>query len=481
MRRLSRASLCGSQSWLQAAFQAARRAGKPACRQDCLPHHGFSSAFVVFLVLTAALYSQTAPDPSEVLDGAREKIQATMKHLPKYACLQTVDRTYYALSVPYVGQTSCDQISADKKKGRKRLHVDATDRLRFEVAQGMDNEIHALPQAGRFDFTRFDLTEIDQMVDSGPFATGAFGGYLEDIFENDASLYDYRGPKTNDGKQVFVYGYQVAESVSHYEVHAQDSWVITGYSGTFEVDPQTLDIERLTIETSELPAETQLCLADAALDYQRVQIGEGTFLLPRQSQLHLILRNGQETNNIVVFSACREFRTESAVRFESPEGKPVGTLEAPVVPGKPRPPWPSGLAVDLRLTTAIDTDTSAAGDPVTATVVNAVHAVRSLDTLIPAGALVHGRISRIEHHFSPMEYLSIGLSFQSVVFDGALSPFAVRTELPPHFTGTVPIDLLRGLASRMPTPPPDTIVFPHENHHAMPAGTVTHWITWTRP
>ena len=229
------------------------------------------------------------------------------------------------------------------------------------------------------------------MVDSGPFATGAFGGYLEDIFENDAALYDYRGPKTNDGKQVFVYGYRVAESVSHYEVHAHDSWVITGYSGTFEVDPQTLDIERLTIETSELPAETQLCLADAALDYQRVQIGEGTFLLPRQSQLHLILRNGQETNNTVVFSACREFRVESAVRFESPDGKPVGTLEAPVVPGKPRPPLPSGLAVDLRLTTAIDTDTSAAGDPVTATVVNAVHAVRSLDTLIPAGALVHGR------------------------------------------------------------------------------------------
>ena len=67
------------------------------------------------LLLIASLSSaQTAPDPSEVLDGAREKIQATMRRLPKYACVQTVDRTYYALSVPYVGQTSCDQIGADK-------------------------------------------------------------------------------------------------------------------------------------------------------------------------------------------------------------------------------------------------------------------------------------------------------------------------------------------------------------------------------
>jgi len=36
--------VCGSQSLLQAAFQAAGRAGKPACRQDCLPHELTSNA-----------------------------------------------------------------------------------------------------------------------------------------------------------------------------------------------------------------------------------------------------------------------------------------------------------------------------------------------------------------------------------------------------------------------------------------------------
>ncbi|MEI9975408.1 MAG: hypothetical protein WDO73_27075 [Ignavibacteriota bacterium] len=44
--------------------------------------------------------------------------------------------------------------------------MDATDRLRLEVAQGADGEIHSLPRAGRF-----DLTEIDPIVDNGLVAT----------------------------------------------------------------------------------------------------------------------------------------------------------------------------------------------------------------------------------------------------------------------------------------------------------------------
>jgi hypothetical protein len=133
--------------------------------------------------------------------------------------------------------------------------------------------------------------------------------------------------------------------------------------------------------------------------------------------------------------------------------------------------------VDLRLDTAIDTETSAAGDPVSATVVHAVHSDQSAEILIPAGAVAHGRISRIEHHFSPAEYLLIGIAFESVEFDGGSSPFAARTEPPAHFYGTVPIDLLRGLMQRIPTPPPDSVVFANEKHHVMAAGTVLHWIT----
>lgn len=120
----------------------------------------------LLLLSAAALFGQTAPDPSEVLESAREKIHAAMKRLPKYACLQTIDRTYLAPPATYSPKASCDQINADLKKGRKPLHLESTDRLRLEVAHGVDGEIHAYPAA-----SRFDLTEIDQIVDSGPFGT----------------------------------------------------------------------------------------------------------------------------------------------------------------------------------------------------------------------------------------------------------------------------------------------------------------------
>lgn len=435
------------------------------------------SCGVTLLLLSAAtLFGQTAPDPSEVLESAREKIHATMKGLPRYACLQTIDRTYYAPSVLDATRVNCDQIDADRKKGRKPVHVNSTDRLRLEVAHVEDHEIHAYPAA-----SRFDLTEIDQIVDNGPFGTGAFGGYLVDIFDNDGTRYDYRGTQTRDGKQFFVYGYGVAESVSHYEIRAGAGWVNTAYSGTFEIDPRTFEIARLTVLTSELPAESSFCEADSTLEYQRVEIGQGTFLLPKQNDLHLFFRDGRETNNTMVFGGCREFHAESAVLFESPEGKPAGKMELPKAPSAPRPPLPAQLGVDLRMANAIDTDTAAAGDLVTATVVHDVRVRRSFDTLIPAGAIVHGRVSRIEHHLVPSEYLYIGLTFESVEFDGEVSPFFARTELPDHFTGTAAVAAARVLAPRMPPPPPDALVFPHEKRHVMPAGTVIHWITWTKP
>jgi hypothetical protein len=267
---------------------------------------------VLFLVAAVA-YAQTPPDPTMVLDQARAKIATAMKRLPKYACVQTIDRSYYASPKSRPGETSCDQMSADRKNGQKSLRLEKTDRLRLDVAQGLETEIHSRPGA-----SRFDLTELHQIVDSGPFGTGSFGGYLVDIFDNDGTQYDYEGQRTTGNRSVYVYGYAVAQSVSHYEIEDGASWFTTAYSGTFEVDPETFEIGRLTVHTSELPVETHICHADSTMDYQRVEIGDGSFLLPGRTRLQLMLRDGQETDNTTVYTSCREFHAESAVSFSAP-------------------------------------------------------------------------------------------------------------------------------------------------------------------
>jgi len=247
-------------------------------------------------------------------------------------------------------------MSADKKAGQKPTRIEKTDRLRLDVAQGIETEIHSRPGA-----SRFDLTEIDQIVDSGPFGTGSFGGHMLDIFGNDDTQYDFEGQRTTGNHRVYVYGYTVAQSVSHYDIQDGGSWFTTAYSGTFEVDPETPKIGRLTVQTSELPVETRICHADTTMDYQRVEIGDGSFLLPGRTQLQLMFRDGKETDNTTVFTGCREFHAESAVSFGAPS--PTAARAADGAP-KLRAALPRGLETELRLNTAIDTDTSAAGDPV---------------------------------------------------------------------------------------------------------------------
>jgi hypothetical protein len=423
------------------------------------------------------LHCQAAPDPADVLRRARAKINAATAHLLKYACIQTINRAYYAPPTPNHGDSTCGQTVADKK--RKPPRLDVSDRLRLDVAQGEEREMYSWAGAGRF-----DTADIDRIVDRGPIGTGSFGGYLVDIFNNDATKYAYLGGKTRGGSHVLVYGYVVTQDASHYRLQfamtESDTWWTTPYSGTFEVDPVSLEIGRITLQTAELPAKTGLCEADSTLDYQRVPIGDGSFLLPRQGQIRLILRDGRETEIEVGFTDCREYRAESVVHFDAPAAAPAAADPATE---KLRAPLPSGLAVELRLTTPIDTNTAAAGDAVSAIVLRAVHPPRSTDILIPAGSVVHGRLSLVERHLLPIANVMVAIAWESLEVDGEPSPFAAilndggAGDGWARGGGGVPLQT----RTRIPIGRANTFSFPFEKHHLIAAGTVSGWTTVDLP
>lgn len=380
--------------------------------------------------------------------------------------IQTIDRIYYAPAKAKHDAPPCE-------RREDKLRLTATDRLRLDVAQGTWDEINSWPGA-----SRFDMTDIDQIVDHGPFGTGSFGGYLLDIFDNNDVRYDYRGETMRDGKRLFVYSYQLTRSASHYQIRTYSSWTTTGYSGTFEVHPESLEIERVIIQTPQLPPETRLCEAESTLDYERVQIGDGIFLLPRQSQLHLIARNGEETNNTTVFSDCREYMAHSTVSFGA---TPTAAHDTPVIQTSQPEGSPRRYFVELRFNDAIDTEKSAAGDPISATFVHDVHPYQSKEVVIPAGAVAHGRVSRIEHHFVPYEFVTIGISFQSLEVGGKTSPFTAKPIAPVAVT-----QLMNGANApapqvRTPIGPPNSFVFPYEKHHVMAVGSVSQWVTMYPP
>jgi len=422
---------------------------------------------LIFL-LALSLHGQKAADPAEVLKAAREKVRAAMARLPKYACIETVDRSYYAPSKARHSTTPCEQ-----EGGEKQMRLMASDRLRLDVAQGEEHEIYSWPGA-----SRFDLTEIDQIVDRGPFGTGSFGGFLLDIFDNDRTTFENRGENRRDGKRVLVYSYAVPRSASHYQIRGYNSWNTTGFTGTVEVDVESLEIARVTLVTPQLPAETRLCTAESALDYERFQIGDGSFLLPRRSELHLFDRSGEQTNNTTVYSGCREYQAHSSVSFgdtpaaDAPPAPAVQTkVQAPAGPSR-------RYIVDLRVNNRVDSEKTAAGDPVSATVVHDVPSYQSKEAAIPAGAVTHGRVSRIEHRFVPSEYVVIAISFQSIEIGGRTLPFEAR----PLRDGSISrVDSAQMIGPtpqvRTPIGPPGALVFPFTKRHVIAAGTESQWLT----
>jgi hypothetical protein len=376
----------------------------------------------IFVCLAAAVaYAQAAHDPAAVLAEARTRLGAVAQTLEKYVCVETINRSYYQRVAPRnTRATAAPPPACAPPPPNDPYQLASTDRVRLEVTVSEGAELHSWPGA-----TRFDERNVDDLIRNGPVSTGSFGAYLNSIFGQPGVAYQYKGEQSANGKTLFEYGYQVPLAASHFEIKTDAGWRATAYEGEFRIDPQTYELQSLTVRTVDPPAGAAFCQAASTLDYQRVHIGDSDLLLPRQAELQIELKDGSETRNATTFSNCREYQAESEIVFDESADTP-GAI--PQSAGRGRVTLPLGLPVTLALTAPIDTATAAAGDPIDAKVVKAIRRPGSNQELVPAGAIVRGRIRRVEHYLLPSPYFRIVLAFNRVEVNGAISPFVVRSE-----------------------------------------------------
>jgi hypothetical protein len=426
----------------------------------------------LLLAGAAALHGQMATEPCDTLARARLKISATMQRLPKYACFQTIDRSYFTrVTQKNTSIPSCSQASADAKKAGTSLRLDSTDRVRIDVAESDGREIHSWPDA-----SRFETGDIDELIERGPAATGSFGGYLLDIFDNQGAQFDFAGERSEGSRRILTYTYSVAQEKSHYKIRAGAGWVITAYHGKFEIDAASLELLRITVSSPDLPLETQLCKVDNELNYARARIGDGDFLLPRQSDLHMVNRGTQETISTSAFTNCHEYRAESLLSFGDGAANPGGR-SAPAA--KVQTALPAGIQLTLRLSAEIDSDVAAAGDLVAATVTQPARDPKSKEILIPAGAVAHGRISRMEHRILPSPSLTIGIAWHSIEIGGVSSSVAANPA--PRLVESASPDQVIGVhlhGRPMPVGPPDALFLPTDaKRYLIRSGSESRWVT----
>jgi hypothetical protein len=195
-------------------------------------------------------------DESALLARAREKVRASIRALPRYTCLEAIDRKYY---VPPAGKhkphmmteirpaIACSGNRASFLSRASLLPLDAEDRVRVEVASAGNGEIHSWPGASRFDTRPFD-----QLIPFGPLTTGSFGTSLIDVFANPGTQIKFAA-RTGD---LLEYSFRVPLNVSHCYVKGSHGWQATAFSGSFAID-STAALVRLTFETDPLFRDTK--------------------------------------------------------------------------------------------------------------------------------------------------------------------------------------------------------------------------------
>ncbi len=286
---------------------------------------------VVAIVAARIVYAQAVPPPAEIraedgavlLERAREKVLSAKRRLPKYACLETINRTFYVSPPEKLRPLAMTEAPADACIANRggHLSLDAKDRLRVEVAEAGLSEIHSWPGASRFDTRSFG-----QMIPFGPVSTGSFGAYLLDIFENSGAQVKFIGSKAYGLRNVFQYSFRVSREASHCNVKGSMGWRVTGFSGSFEVYTATADLARLVIETDRLAPDTNMCRSKTTIDYHFLLIGDGEFLIPLRSEFETFNIDSGQTDSVTEFSACREYTAESGIRFDDHDTS-AGSIE----------------------------------------------------------------------------------------------------------------------------------------------------------
>ncbi len=414
---------------------------------------------LVLALFATILPAQQPPDPAELLTKARAQVVARAKRLPDYVCVQTVDRQYFRHAVTRSTPRDCAAIMALRRDNPRDFPLFATDRLRLEVKVSRGMEIGTW--AGS---SQFDSRSIFDLIGGGAYGTGALGTFLGDIFENGKATYSFIGAGGTGAAKLAAYGYQVPEDASHYQIKAGAKWVPTAFHGAFWIDPDSLDLKRLMVNATDLPAETKGCEAATTVEYDKVPVGTGEFLLPQRSSMRMVLTDATETLANSVYSGCREYHGEATIHFDAAAAE-NGTQATT----SSTPPIPSGRSLSLALTAPIDTDTAAAGDIVTARLRKAVRISKELQA--PAGATVQLRLVQMRHVLDNPSGFVLSLLAERLEWQGISLPlYASIDRTGEGFSGLLP--------AKWNAPLVASFAFEtSKNRHIVPAGYQMNWIT----
>ncbi len=354
----------------------------------------------LFLAAALPLAAQDAA-LNALLARVRAHMVATLAKQPNYTCLETIERS-------------------SRGARDKDFHID--DVVKLEVALVNGSEMFAWPGS-----KQFEDTDIRHFVPTGMFGNGDFGLYANTVFAAPFNQFEFQGQEklaSPNQEQIITmrYGFHVPAG-DGMRIQARDKSAQTSFHGSFYAEAGTLDVLRLEVQADELPKSLDLREVTDTMEYARIKIGNGDFLLPSASEVVMVGLRGDANRNKIQFSACHEFAGESKLKFGDDDAGAAPPVESAAVV-TPEIRLPRGAELTLQLTEVIDTGKAAVGDVVHA----ALHSdlkVRG-QVLLPKGTKVTGRIVRLER--AP-DFTVLGLIFDEAESEKAHAALDLTFEM----------------------------------------------------
>ena len=155
--------------------------------------------------------------------------------------------------------------------------------------------------------------EMDQL--EGSWSMGEFASTLLSVFAP-GSQTRFRFSRFSDvaGLPAKVYKFSISEPNSRWHVAAEGGTITPAYDGSVWIHEETAHVLRVETHAVDLPEDFELDAIEMTVDYNRIRISGGEYLLPIESEnLGCWRGTGRCARNKIEFRNYRRFSAESSI------------------------------------------------------------------------------------------------------------------------------------------------------------------------
>ncbi len=232
-------------------------------------------------------------DADPVIESAREAAFSFLEALPNYLVKQYTTR--YETSAAQGRRTSwaiLDKVTAD-----------------VACVNGQESYTNILVD-GR--------PPTDPIEKSGSWSTGEYSSLQLVVLSEESRTRFYNQQSTTFAKRAaYQYDFSVEQPYSRWRLLVMEQSYQPAFSGTIWIDKENSRVLRVELSAEHVPSSFPLDTAESAVDYDYVEVGENTYLLPAHAEGIVCRRGtGECTRNVIEFRNYRKFTADTSITFD---------------------------------------------------------------------------------------------------------------------------------------------------------------------